>query len=261
MKDGDYIDLLSEISDDIIEPSEFHEEDDIAEIEARYGDNAFWVYDEDNTKAYPVSDMVEAHKKSAAELRERKEQIRQEALRQTDINLAEEIPLDELRALVSLLVKKYDDSVKYYARRINSRFTGLLKAGIPRKVLSAYKAYPDIFRRSPGFIYQTTSEDESAPPGLLFWVTPDIPAFFEQGEELTYIFKSAPLHLIKSLDTLVRHYHKCKDQRDKKELRFAGAILQRRVKTYSNLLKLNPLWFKLLYDYKQQQNDNNTVSI
>ena len=51
-----------------------------------------------------------------------------------------------------------------------------------------------------------------------------------------------------SVDKAICFYHEHLKKRQEKELRYASLIIQKGVYSYFDLLKLNPFWFKILYD-------------
>jgi hypothetical protein len=114
--------------------------------------------------------------------------------------------------------------------------------------------YPASIRISPGFLYKASEEFGR---GLTFWAIPNIPYYFAQNTEQEILKKQKPELLI-SVDRAVGLYHEHKEKRAKKELKYASTIIQKGVRTYFDLLKLNPFWFEILYNSlieKLQQNE------
>ena len=228
-----------------------------AEIEAYYGDKA-WVKPYSKTKSLDhgvilrspevkqkaAEGIKEANIKKSQRLKEDRIRIQREAFNQNYIQLSSQIDKPNVQLLISLLTKEHNDMVNRYSNFINRRLAALLGPFIPRRLRSCKVLYPKSVRICPGFMYKASEEYGG---GLTFWATPSIPYYFEQGTEQELLLKNKPEFLY-SVDKAVLFYHEHLKKRQEKELRYASTIIQNGVRSYFDLLKLNPFWFEILYN-------------
>lgn len=222
-----------------------------AEIEAYYGEDAWRKLKKDVTCLH--SDEIQrrmnlastkAIKQKAQRLKEDRIRIQRQAFNQEFIRLSDPIGNDNIKRLVTLLVKEHTRMLTKYEAFINRRLATLLNPLIPRRLRICKMLYPDSIRISPGFLYRASEEYGQ---GLTFWAMPNIPYYFTQNTEQKILMDCKPEFLI-SIDKAISLYHEHKNKRTKKELRYASSIVQKGVYTYFDLLKLNPFWFEILYN-------------
>lgn len=169
--------------------------------------------------------------------------IQQEAFNQELIPLSSPIEPENIKLLIALLVSEHTRMVDKYSAYINRRLAILLKPLIPRKLRLCQNTYPNSIRVSPGFLYKASTEYGG---GLTFWASPDIPYYFKQNSEQNILQEYKPNFLIK-IDIAVKSYYEHLNKRAAKELKYASIIYKKKIKTYFDLLKLNPFWYKLLF--------------
>ena len=175
--------------------------------------------------------------------------IQQEAFNQDLISLSTLIETDKIKLLISLLVSEHTRMVDKYKAYINKRLATLLRPLIPRRLKTCKDLFPHSIRVSPGFLYKASEEYGD---GLTFWACPDIPYYFKQNSEQNILLEYKPWFLVK-VDLAVKYYHAHLNKRADKELQYASLIFTKNIRTYYDLLKLNPFWYKLLFDNVTKQ--------
>lgn len=223
-----------------------------AEIEAYYGNDAWRKLKKDVTFLHGSEGqrraslaLAKVNRQKSQRLKEDRIRIQRQAFNQDNIRLSDPIGNDNIKILVSLLVKEHTRMVDKYAALINRRLALLLSPLIPRRLRICKALYPDSVKISPGFLYIASQEFGK---GLTFWAMPNIPYYFEQNTEKKIIQKHKP-EFLTALDKFVSLYHEHKTKRTKKELKYASLIVQKGIYTYFDLLKLNPFWFEILYNH------------
>jgi hypothetical protein len=78
---------------------------------------------------------------------------------------------------------------------------------------------------------------------LSFWATPSIPYYFEQGTEQQILSGDKP-EFLRAIDKAVASYYAQEEKRAQREVKYATSLLRARVKTWFDLLKLNPYWYE-----------------
>lgn len=258
-EDEDLQEELSEAEERISEqeaeaPVEDSEEN--RKLEEYYGEDA-WRLVKGNAYVFGPEKQRRANMaareavKEKARLRKRKRiDIQRGAFDQNIIPLTDPVPVEELKNLIGMLTQEHARMVERCKLYINKRLTSLLNPFIPRGLRVCGVKYPRSIKRSPGFLYVASEEYGG---GKMLWVTPDIPDYLEQGSERKLLENAKPDLLIvvdKAVVSLYSHKAKMLD----KELRYASLLLRKRVKTYYDVLKLNPFWFELLYHAKLNDN-------
>lgn len=277
LTDKELFEFLSEIQggDEDIEDAQLEADENIAieeqislvessenaEIEAYYGEDAWRKLKKDVTFLHGDvaqrrlnSASNKAIRQKAQRLKEDRIRIQRFAFTQETIRMSDEIKTESIKVLISLLVKEHTRMLNQYEVFINKRLTTLLNPLIPKRLRLCKMLYPASIRISPGFLYKASEEFGR---GLTFWAIPNIPYYFAQNTEQEILKKQKPELLI-SVDRAVGLYHEHKEKRAKKELKYASTIIQKGVRTYFDLLKLNPFWFEILYNSlieKLQQNE------
>lgn len=170
--------------------------------------------------------------------------INQAAFRQTKIPLTSIVSKDQLKQLVLLHTAKQRKLMENHEAFINKRLTSLLSPFIPYRIKRCRHFHPHVIRVSPGFMYQASQEYGQ---GKLFWATPDIPAYFNQGEEIKLLREHRAEFLVQ-VDKAVAWYNRAKSELSQRELAIATKLLSLHEGTWYALLKLNPYWFELLYN-------------
>lgn len=222
-----------------------------AEIEAYYGDDAWrklnkgaaFLHGDEMQRQINMA-SVKAVKQKTQRLKEDRIRIQRFAFSQNTIKLSDPIGNENIKLLVSLLVKEHTKMLDKYELFINRRLAALLNPLIPRRLRICKMAYPNSIKTSPGFLYKAS---QAFGRGLTFWAMPNIPYYFAQNTEQEILAKQKPEFLV-SVDKAISFYHEHKEKRTKKELRYASAIIQKGVYSYFDLLKLNPFWFETLYN-------------
>lgn len=232
------------------------------EIEADYGEKAWWTTprfgyyavmlrssDSERAALKMMANNIPADRRkkptTRETYRERRLAIRREAFDQNIIDLNSEIGVSNLKLLISLLVEEHTRMVDKYHDYINRRLTILLRPLIPLSLKNCKKRFPNSIVPSPGFLYQAS---KAFGDGLTFWATPDVPYFFEQNSE-TEALRLAKASFLIAVDKAVLFYHEHSKKRADKEVKCASTLYLRNVKTYFDLLRLNPFWFDKLYKY------------
>lgn len=248
--DADKNIALEEEQSDIDDTNELREDAENLEIEARYGEDAWRslqygsaVLYSPETRLKSKENVVAAVKARNNRLRLERLQIQREAFRQEYIRLSDEVGNDKIKLLLSLLVQSHTIMIDKYIEYINRRLAMLLNPFIPRKLVSCKKLYPNSVRVSPGFLYRASAEYGG---GLTFWATPNIPYYFAQNTEQKVLIEHKAPFLF-NIDRAVKLYHEHSIKRSEKELRYASLIYKKKVKTYFDLLRLNPFWYDALY--------------
>lgn len=170
----------------------------------------------------------------------RKLEIQRDALNSKFIDIYSLIPINELKLLIEIFTKEHERMVSRMHAFIYKRIRLILLPYIPKDVRKVWNKYPECFIKNPGFLY--TASDEYGESCSL-WVTPNIPYYFTQGYEMQILreFERPYLFLI---DKAVAKYNYHKEQLVSKETSYALKL--RRVKTFYDLVKLNPFWYEIL---------------
>lgn len=222
-----------------------------AEIEEYYGNDAWrkltkdsiFLHGHEGQRKASLA-LAKVNREKAQKLKQDRIRIQRQAFSQEYIKLSDPVGNDNIKLLVSLLVKEHTRMVDKYSALIDKRLAMLLNPFIPRRLRMCKALYPDSIRISPGFLYKASEEYGN---GLTFWATPNIPYYFAQNTEQKILIKHKPEFLV-SIDRFVSLYHEHKNKRAKKELKYASTIIQKGVYTYFELLRLNPFWFETLYN-------------
>ena len=237
----DYLELLAEIE---LEDDAAQEEAKAAEKEVALAEIQFEVAEESNNSAEAKRAKMEEH---WAKIREDKKRIQREAFNQDLLPLHRMITDDEMQKLIELITEPSSKFVEKQAAYINRRFAYMLRPHIPTILRSCYKKYPECIKQHPGFLYKTFSHDDV----LSFWATPDIPAFFKQGDEVNILAKQ-PLEILQVTDVAIYNYHRGIMTRNKQETKVAYKLTTNRVKTFFDLVKVNPFWFDKIFKHITQ---------
>lgn len=267
LTEQEYLDFLAEIEleDDCLSEAQIEADKQIlveeeqsllelpenVEIEALYGEDA-WRKMNGKTYAFGPEAQRLANERSIEANRQRMQRqkedriaIQRKAFNQNAIKMGDEIPKEQLQILLSDLVKEHTRMIDKYEDFINKRLTALLNPFIPRRLRLCKHLYPQSIRACPGFLYKVNKESGES---LTFWAQPSIPHFFEQNTEQELLKKNKP-EFLQSIDRAVCLYHEHLKKRESKELKYAGLIIRKKVKTYFDLLKLNPFWFDILFEH------------
>lgn len=249
-------------SDDLSETAiiaDSQEESQNREIEAQYGERAWWGLEFKQVHFTPkhchrdksTEDLNKGIKERRTRIKEERIAIQREAFDQTFINLSSEITPDNMKLLISELVAEHTKMIDRYRAFINKRLAALLRPFIPRPLKFCKSKYPGSVRVSPGFLYQASKDFGD---GLTFWASPDIPYYFEQNSE-TEILHTAKAYWLTRVDRCIVRFHEHSRQRADKELKYASLLYLKRIRTYFDLLKLNPFWYNKLYKKLKENNE------
>lgn len=172
--------------------------------------------------------------------------IQQEAFNQDVLPLSSVVEIEDLKKLIELLVSEHTRLIDKYHAYINTRLTTLISPLIPKQLKLCRKQFPNSVRVSPGFLYKASKEYGA---GLTFWATPDVPYYFKQNSE-NELLRAYKSYFLMRVDIAVKNYHTHYNARTEKEIKYASMIYNKSIKTYFDLLKLNPFWFKILLNNK-----------
>lgn len=185
------------------------------------------------------------------ECKRRKQEIINEAINSTFIDLNAPLTVEHKKLLVSLLTKSYTYSMKKTDAFINTCVETALKRVIPHTLLNAYIEFPDTVVPFPGFTYQASEEYGK---GLTFKVTPNIPMYFKPEDCTNIVKELLPSDRIATLDKAVAFFHKYKEARTKREISTAEALTK--ISTFFQLAKKNANWYDtLVQELKKQYNE------
>lgn len=234
------------------------ETEENARIEAYYGNDAWRKF---GKYFFGKPEMVEGQKKAritrAARFQKVKEEriaIQRTAFNQDYLRLSDAIGNDNLRLLITLLTAEHTRMIEKYEAYINKRLTTLLNPLIPRRIRICKMLYPEAMRESPGFLYRASEEYGD---GLTFWATPDIPCYFKQNMVQVELKKSIRYtNYLINIDKAVAAHEAHRNERADKELRYTSLLIRKGVRTYFDLLRLNPFWFEILFNDLKNKIDN-----
>jgi len=176
--------------------------------------------------------------------RQLKTDINRAAFDQNDIKLSDSVTTEQLKQLITCLTSEHKRMMDKLFVYINKRINDLLRPLVPRMLRTCAERYPHSIVKSPGFMYKASEEYGE---NKLFWVTLDIPYYFTQGTEQTMLIRYKP-ELLYSVDKAVvqYYYHKC--MLAEKEVKYATVLVNKKIKTFFDLLKYNPFWFAKIYE-------------
>lgn len=194
---------------------------------------------------------IKVIKQRSQHLKEDRLRIQRKAFNQEFISLSSLIGNENIKLLISLLVKEHTRMIDKYTAYINKRLAALLRPFIPRRLRMCKSLYPDSIKICPGFLYKASIEYGA---GLTFWAMPDIPYYFTQNTEQKILIEHKSPFLI-NVDQSIKLRHEHAIKRADKELKYASLIFRKKVCSYFDLLKLNPFWYETLYNYlKNKEN-------
>ena len=227
-----------------------------AEIEEYYGNDAWrklkkditFLHGDEGQRRASLA-LAKANRQKAQKLKQDRILIQRQAFSQEYIRLSDSIGNENIKLLVSLLVKEHTRMVDKYSALINKRLAMLLNPFIPRRLRLCKMLYPDSVKICPGFLYRASEEYGG---NLTFWAMPNIPYYFAQNTEQKILMEHKPEFLI-SIDRFISLYHEHNNKRAKKELKYASLIIQKGVYSYFDLLRLNPFWYDVLYNYIKEK--------
>ena len=247
LTEKEYLELLNEIED---EDSDIKTESDSIESVIAREDAEDSVTETENKtedRAEPTKRYVSRRwRYSIEEVAKRRKDIQRAAFNQDKLSLSDEIPQIELTELIKILTKSLVMATRKYEGWINKRLARWLRPFIPMIIRNCYYKYPQSVIKCPGFLYKASEEYGE---GEQIWATPNIPYYIPQGTELDLLKKHKP-EMLYTIDKLVAGHNKYKRELRKRELKYAGILINKKINTYYALLKLNPFWFNKLYEYK-----------
>lgn len=240
LSEQDYLDLLAEIESD---EDAAQEDLEATEKEVALAEAQIEISEEPDEGVKKIS-----QEDRWAKVREEKRRIKHAALDQDLLPLHRLITDEEMQKLVELITGPSTQFVERQAAYINRRFAYMLRPYIPTILRNCYKRFPHCVKEHPGFLYKTFSQDEV----LSFWATPKIPAFFGQGDE-TPLLMAQKAEMLQVTDIAIYKYHTGVMNRNKQETRIAYKLTANRVKTFFDLVRVNPFWFNLIFKHLTQQ--------
>lgn len=175
------------------------------------------------------------------ERKRRKQEIVNEAITSTFIDLNAPLTVEHKKLLITLLTKHYTERMEHHDKYINYTIETALKKGIPHDLLNTFAKFPDAVTPFPGFTYIASQEYGQ---GLQFKVNPKIPLYFQPNDCNNIIRKLLPASYIASLDKAVAFFHKYKNLRSEREIKIAEALTK--ISTFFQLVKKDAFWYEAL---------------
>lgn len=175
---------------------------------------------------------------------QREIEIKRKALNQELFNLNRRILDAEFKKLIELLTQKHTDLIKKYKAYINKRATNLLLRKLPHQVRWCWKYHPDCMKVFTGFPYTVTHRNKT----IDFWVTSDIPAFYDP-EEIPQMLKDSYPKMIAFLDRAIVKCDEYKCNKWALEAKIANMLIRNNIKTYFDLLKARPFMYEIIFNY------------
>ena len=253
----DYEDLLIEIErDEALLSKQELEDDDIIGLEQ--GEDAIKAPKEN---LFDAEDK-ELKKKATKEIQyaKRREKYAKEralknaAFEQELVNLDTIIPEDILRLFIEKLC-----TTKDYSQRHLELAQALVKAmlyqSVPVNLRRMKELYPLVIKKHLGFLYTTTY----CFPERKMWFACDIPHCFAPGEEMA-IIKGFEGKKLKNLDLHIEQYYKGEEKKKRVKTAVAIKLVHNNVKTYMDLVRLDPLWWEVMYSVLKEKNKNERSS-
>lgn len=190
----------------------------------------------------------EAKKETTIERKRRKQEIVNEAITSTFIDLNAPLTVEHKKLLITLLTKHYTEKMEHHDSYINATIEMALKKGIPHDLLNAFAKFPDAVAPFPGFVYVASQEYGQ---GLQFKVCPKIPLYFQPNDCNNIVRKLLSAGRLASLDKAVAFFHKYKNTRSKQEIKIAEALT--RIATFFQLVKKDAFWYEALVNELKKQ--------
>lgn len=191
----------------------------------------------------------QAKNEAAIDKKRRKQEIINEAINSTFIDLNAPLTVIHKKLLISLLTKHYTEKMEHHDSYINATVEMVFKKVIPHDLLNTFAKFPDTVIPFPGFTYKASEEYGQ---GLQFKVCPNIPLYFKPEDCNGIIRELLPANRLASLDKAVAFFHKYKDTRSKQEIKIAEALTK--IQTFFQLVKKDPFWYDtLVQELKKQQ--------
>lgn len=187
----------------------------------------------------------------AVDRKRRKQEIVNEAINSTFIDLNAPLTVEHKKLLISLLTKHYTEKMQHHDSYINATVENTLKKAIPHDLLNIFAKFPDTVVPFPGFMYIASKEYGQ---NLQFKVCPNIPMYFQPEDCNNIIRKLLPQSRLASLDKAVAFFHKYKNLRSEREIKVAESLT--RVATFFQLVKRDPSWYDLLITELKKKSTN-----
>ena len=182
-------------------------------------------------------------------------EINRMAFDQKLLPLPEELTRWDKTALVEELTSNLRQLIKRYDKYINARIARLLSPAIPKAIKLAKLKWPWVFVANPGFLYKTHPEVGEV---LTYWVTPNVPYYFKQGTEQQILEErdsELSTYFLECVDRAIHRWYEARRRLADREVIYASRLVGvNNIRTYGDLLKYNPFWFKKLYDRVKKDN-------
>lgn len=187
---------------------------------------------------------------------------------QTILPVYDTIKTEHVQQLITLLTEKIRSQIEAEKSKLTEKFTSMLLPYIPGEVLDCWSIYPRLFEKHPGFLYKATEIPqitysywgtwETIPESFKYiWVQPNIPNYFNHGEEMELIAKNFTGKL-GAADIYTINYNIMQNVLAYREVTIARQVLALQPFTYFQLYKYNPKWFTILYLYYDNLQRPNT---
>lgn len=164
----------------------------------------------------------------------------------SDIDLSTHVSSNQLSELIRVVTKPLTDKLEFKKYQINNRLTIGLNKLIPSLVVRCWKKFGEngsgLMLPAPAILYKVKPKKALFSGEILdFWLTPDIPRYFKQGQELDLIRRELP-YMIDILDAGIEEYYHLLGKRYEQELKLAGKLYN--VTSLKDLLKKGPLLYR-----------------
>lgn len=171
------------------------------------------------------------------------------AFQQTDIPLTATISAKAMQVIVMhrsrLYLKRAMNAYKEARNRISSAFLKNLPYQERVRLMHGEmeRSIP-----APGFVYTTKNPDEKTGEQHSVWMKPLSIYLCEQGKELDFLHSQPYQEHIEKADKWVHAYFAQLKRAHDIQVRTAGILIGRDIRTYFQLLKYNPVWFAGIYE-------------
>lgn len=226
------------------------------ELPDEYKNGESWQFVHKDNSLVPASknEADAARKKASAIIHEkavdkkrRKQEIINEAINSTFIDLNSPLTVEHKKLLISILTQQYTDCMKKHESYINNTIEKLLRMLMPRDLLNTWAKYKDTMVPLPAFTYKASKEYGQE---LSFKVTLDLPYYF-RPEVCVDILKEHFSKQLPTIDKSVAFFYKHKETRTKQEVKIAQQLTQ--ITSFFQLVKKNAFWYEALINKLKEQ--------
>lgn len=193
-----------------------------------------------------------ANKERAIDRKRRKQEIINEAINSTTVDLNTPLSVEHKKLLISLLTKNYVDRMEHHDKYITSKIERCLKRSIPNSLLDTFKRFPDTVVPFPGFTYCASEEYGK---GHQFKVRLNLPLYFKPEDCDRIVKELLSENELAVLDKAVAFFYYFKEVKAEREMKIAKTLLS--VTSFFQLVKKNPFWYEtLITEIEKQRKEN-----